>query len=131
MIATKRIYAPRLKSDGYRVLVDRLWPRGLSKAIASIDLWLRDVAPSTELRRWYAHDVARWPEFSERYRHELEGHGELIDTLFDLERHHGTVTLLFAARDEVHNAAEVLAAVLRSRAARDHDRPSCLARGAR
>ena len=122
MIATKRIYAPPLKSDGYRVLVDRLWPRGVSKAAASINLWLRDVAPSTELRKWYAHDVERWPEFRERYRQELDGHGALLDMLLDLERQHGTVTLLFAARDEVHNEAEVLADVLRSRSARDHDR---------
>jgi len=120
-IATKRIYAHPSKSDGYRVLVDRLWPRGLSKAIASIDLWLRDVAPSTELRKWYGHDVERWQEFAERYRQELEGHGELLDTLQDIERHHGTVTLLFAARDEVHNEATVIADVLRRRRADSHD----------
>jgi uncharacterized protein YeaO (DUF488 family) len=119
-IATKRIYALPSKSDGYRVLVDRLWPRGLSRAIASIDLWLRDLAPSTELRKWYGHDVERWPEFGNRYRQELEGHGELLDTLLDIEHHHGTVTLLFAARDEVHNEAEVLADVLRDRPAHSH-----------
>jgi uncharacterized protein YeaO (DUF488 family) len=116
-IATKRIYTPPAESDGYRVLVDRLWPRGMSKAAASIDLWLRDIAPSTELRKWYGHDVERWPEFRERYRQELEGRGDLLDTLLDLERQHGTVTLLFAARDEVHNEAEVLADVLRDRRA--------------
>ena len=120
-IATKRIYAPPSKSDGYRVLVDRLWPRGLSRAAAAIDLWLRDVAPSTELRRWFAHDVKRWPEFAEQYRRELEGHGESLDTLLDIERHHGTVTLLFAARDEAHNEAEVLADVLRGRPAHSPD----------
>jgi uncharacterized protein YeaO (DUF488 family) len=119
-IATKRIYALPSKSDGYRVLVDRLWPRGLSRAVAAIDLWLRDVAPSTELRKWYGHDVERWPEFASRYRHELEGHGELVDTLLDIERHQGTLTLLFAARDEVHNEAEVLADVLRGRAGHSH-----------
>ena len=111
--ATKRIYALPLESDGYRVLVDRLWPRGLSRTIASIDLWLRDVAPSTELRKWYGHVVERWPEFADRYRQELEGHGALLDMLLDIERHHGTVTLLFAARDEAHNEAVVLADVLR------------------
>ena len=116
-IATKRIYTPPAESDGYRVLVDRLWSRGMSKAAASIDLWLRDIAPSTELRKWYGHDVERWPEFRERYRQELEGRGDLLDTLLDLERRHGTVTLLFAARDEVHNEAEVLADVLRDRRA--------------
>ncbi len=115
-IATKRIYAQPADGDGYRVLVDRLWPRGLSRVIAAIDLWLRDVAPSTELRKWYGHVVERWPEFIERYEHELEGRGEQLDSLLDLERHHGTVTLLFAARDEVHNEATVLAEVLRRRA---------------
>jgi uncharacterized protein YeaO (DUF488 family) len=119
-IATKRIYALPSESDGYRVLVDRLWPRGLSKTVASIDLWLRDVAPSTELRKWYGHDVARWPEFAERYRQQLEGHAAFLDTLLDLERDHGAVTLLFAARDEVHNEAEVLADVLRGRSAHSH-----------
>ncbi|HET8785282.1 MAG TPA: DUF488 family protein [Candidatus Limnocylindrales bacterium] len=119
-IATKRIYAPPSPADGYRVLVDRLWPRGVSRADARIDLWLRDIAPSTELRKWYGHDVARWPEFVDRYRQELAGHPELLDRLLDLERKHGTVTLLFAARDEVHNEAEVIASVLRERADRSH-----------
>jgi uncharacterized protein YeaO (DUF488 family) len=119
-IATKRIYALPSDSDGYRVLVDRLWPRGLSRAVAAIDLWLRDVAPSTELRKWYGHDVDRWPEFADRYRQELDGHGESLDTLMDIERRHGTVTLLFAARDELHNEAEVLADVLRGRPAYPH-----------
>jgi uncharacterized protein YeaO (DUF488 family) len=114
-IATKRIYALPSESDGYRVLVDRLWPRGVSRARASINLWLRDVAPSTELRKWYGHDVERWPAFAERYRDELAGRTELLDALGDIERRHGTVTLLFAARDELHNEAEVLAEVLRRR----------------
>ena len=114
-IATKRIYAPASPADGYRVLVDRLWPRGVSTAAASIDLWLRDVAPSTELRTWYGHDVERWPGFRDRYRRELEDRREQVDTLVDLERRHGTLTLLFAARDELHNEAEVLADVVRAR----------------
>jgi uncharacterized protein YeaO (DUF488 family) len=112
-IVTKRIYALPSEADGYRVLVDRLWPRGLSKAVASIDLWLRDIAPSTELRQWYGHEVARWPEFVERYRRELEGRRPLLERLAELEAEHGTVTLLFAARDETHNEAEVIADVLR------------------
>lgn len=119
-VATKRIYAFPASTDGYRVLVDRLWPRGLSKAIADIDLWLRDIAPTTELRVWYGHDVARWPEFAARYREELEGHGELLDLLLDLETQHGTVTLLFAARDEAHNEASVLADVVRERPRHSH-----------
>jgi uncharacterized protein YeaO (DUF488 family) len=112
-ITTKRVYAPLSDADGYRVLVDRLWPRGMSKATAGVDLWLRDIAPTTELRKWYGHDVARWPEFRKRYRDELATRGDLLDQLLALERREGTVTLLFAARDEVHNEAEVLAEVLR------------------
>jgi uncharacterized protein YeaO (DUF488 family) len=119
-IVTKRIYAQPTPDDGSRVLVDRLWPRGLSKVVAAIDLWLRDIAPSTELRTWFGHDVARWPEFADRYRHELVGHGELLDLLLDLERQHGAVTLLFGARDVEHNEAEVLADVLRERPGHAH-----------
>jgi uncharacterized protein YeaO (DUF488 family) len=119
-IMPKRIYEHPATTDGYRVLVDRLWPRGLSKAIAAIDLWLRDIAPSTQLRKWYAHDVARWPGFVDRYRNELEHHGELLDLLLDIERQHGAVTLLFGARDEVHNEAAVLADVLRLRLPHTH-----------
>ena len=119
-IVAKRIYAQPTAADGYRVLVDRLWPRGLSRAIADIDLWLRDVAPSTALRQWYAHDVARWPEFKEQYRQELDSHGELLDLLLDIERQHGTVTLLYAARDEVHNEAVVLANELQRRPPHSH-----------
>ena len=113
--STKRIYAPRSDADGYRVLVDRLWPRGKSKAAAAIDLWLRDIAPSTDLRTWYGHEVARWPEFRTRYRDELATHGELLERLLEIERREGMVTLLFAARDETHNEAEVLAEVLREK----------------
>lgn len=119
-IVTKRIYALPASTDGYRVLVDRLWPRGLSKALADIDLWLRDIAPSTELRKWFDHEVERWPEFAERYGAELAGHGELLDLLLDIERQHGTVTLLFAARDGEHNEAEVIAGVLRDRPGHSH-----------
>jgi uncharacterized protein YeaO (DUF488 family) len=119
-IETKRIYALPSSTDGYRVLVDRLWPRGLSKALAEIDLWLRDLAPSTELRKWFDHEVERWPAFVERYRSELAGHGDLLDLLLDVERQHGTLTLLFAARDEEHNEAEVLASVLRARPGHSH-----------
>jgi len=119
-IATKRIYAHPSTADGYRVLVDRLWPRGLSRAMADIDLWLRDIAPSTELRTWYGHEVERWPGFVDRYRKELAGHGELLDLLLDLDRQHKTVTLLFAARDETHNEAQVIADVLRDRPHHSH-----------
>ena len=119
-IVTKRIYDQPTPADGFRVLVDRLWPRGLSKVVAAIDLWLRDIAPSTELRTWFGHDFARWPEFANRYRHELDRHHELLDLLLDLERQHGAVTLLFGARDVEHNEAEVLADVLRERPGHTH-----------
>ena len=119
-VMLKRAYEHAAPTDGIRVLVDRLWPRGLSRAIADIDLWLRDIGPSTELRKWYGHDVERWPTFVERYRQELEGHGELLDLLLDLERQHETVTLLFGARDETHNEAQVLADVLRDRPHHSH-----------
>jgi uncharacterized protein YeaO (DUF488 family) len=119
-IAVKRVYDQPSPEDGYRVLVDRLWPRGLSHAMAQLDLWLRDVAPSTELRTWYDHRVERWPEFQERYARELEGHGALLDLLLDIERHRRRLTLLFAARDRQRNEAQVLAAVLAHRPAHAH-----------
>jgi uncharacterized protein YeaO (DUF488 family) len=115
-ILTKRIYALPSDADGYRILVDRLWPRGLSKVVAALDEWLRDVAPSTELRKWYDHQVERWPEFRVRYRRELQATPELLDGILEHERSAGTVTLLYAARDELHNEALVLAEALRDRA---------------
>jgi uncharacterized protein YeaO (DUF488 family) len=111
-IVVKRVYDLASPDDGYRVLVDRLWPRGLSHARARLDLWLRDVAPSTALRTWYGHQVERWPEFQKRYTKELEEHPDLLDRLLELEREHQRVTLVFAARDREHNEAQVLAAVL-------------------
>lgn len=119
-IVVKRVYDPLSPDDGYRVLVDRLWPRGLSHAVAHLDLWLRDVAPTTELRKWYDHKVERWPEFQERYGQELEGHGALLDLLLDIERYQQRVTLLFAARDRDHNEAQVLATALHRRPAHSH-----------
>jgi uncharacterized protein YeaO (DUF488 family) len=115
-IEVKRVYDLAAPDDGYRVLVDRLWPRGLSRAMARLDLWLRDVAPSTELRTWYGHEVERWPEFQARYTSELEGKAGLLDELLALARAHDRLTLLFGARDREHNEAEVLASVLRRRA---------------
>ena len=119
-IVVKRVYDQPSPEDGYRVLVDRLWPRGLSHAVAHLDLWLRDVAPTTELRTWYDHKIERWPEFQKRYAEELEGHGALLDLLLDIERHRRHVTLLFAARDRNHNEAQVLAAALLRRPAHSH-----------
>ncbi len=114
-IRLKRVYEPVSGQDGYRILVDRLWPRGLPADSAHVDLWLRRIAPTTELREWYHHDVAKWGEFQERYRDELSVHGELLDLILDIERHRKTVTLLFAAKDENHNEANVLLDVLRGR----------------
>lgn len=119
-IVVKRVYDPEAPDDGYRVLVDRLWPRGLSEAAARLDLWLRDVAPSTELRRWYDHEVERWPEFQKRYTGELDDHAQLLDLLLDIERHRQRVTLLFAARQRERNEAQVLADVLRRRPGHSH-----------
>jgi uncharacterized protein YeaO (DUF488 family) len=114
-IRLKRVYEPPSDDDGYRVLVDRLWPRGLSKERARVDLWLQRIAPSTGLRTWYGHDVAKWPQFRERYREELSGHGELLDLIRDIERHRKVVTLLFGAKDGEHNEANVILEVLRGR----------------
>lgn len=103
----KRIYDDPVRSDGYRILVDRVWPRGISKRRAKLDAWLPDLAPSTELRKWFGHDPARWPEFRKRYRSELNRKAALIDQI----RHRvldEPVTLLYAARDCLHNQAVVL-----------------------
>lgn len=107
MIHTKRIYEEPSEDDGLRILVDRLWPRGLSKAKAKIDRWEKDLAPTTELRRWFGHDPAMWEEFLQRYRAELEGKEEALARL-RREANDGTVTLLYAAKDEEHNNAVAL-----------------------
>lgn len=102
----KRAYEPPSDTDGTRVLVDRLWPRGLEKHKAAIDVWLKDVAPTTELRKWFGHDPARWTEFRRRYRDELVGNSA-VDELHALMKQ-GRVTLIYAARDQEHNEAVVL-----------------------
>ena len=117
-IEIKRVYDPPSPEDGCRVLVDRLWPRGVRKETSHVDLWLRDVAPTTELRGWYAHEVDKWPEFRERYEKELAQHDELLDRILDIERREKRVTLLFGAKDREHNDAVVLVDVLRRRGAR-------------
>lgn len=111
VIRLKRIYAPAAEEDGIRVLVDRLWPRGVSKDRAALALWCRDAAPSTELRRWFGHDPDRWAAFQDRYRAELRANDAALSPLRDLVRR-GPVTLLYAARDEAHNEAVVLRDVL-------------------
>lgn len=107
----KRAYAPASPDDGTRILVDRLWPRGVSKEKAALSDWMKDIAPSTELRQWFGHDPARWNEFQRRYREELAGHDAEIAQLRRLAMK-GPVTLIFAARDEAHNEAVVLREVL-------------------
>ena len=111
MIRIKRIYDPPSPDDGRRVLIDRLWPRGVARDEAKLDEWLKEVAPSDELRKWFGHDPARWEEFRSRYREELASHGELLDRL-RAEARKETVTLLFAAKDEEHNNAVVLKELL-------------------
>ncbi len=115
MIKAKRIYLQAETADGYRVLVDRLWPRGIKKENARLDEWLKDIAPNPELRRWYDHQVERWPEFQSRYGHELASEGSMahIRRLADLGRR-GPVTLLFASRDEERNSAMVLLEALQA-----------------
>jgi uncharacterized protein YeaO (DUF488 family) len=106
-IAVKRIYEPAAKSDGYRVLVDRLWPRGLKKEDAALDIWARELAPTTALRRWFGHDPARWEGFRHRYASELDARTSFWRPLVtQAERHR--VTLLFGAKDEEHNQAVAL-----------------------
>lgn len=108
----KRAYDPPAAEDGLRVLVDRLWPRGLKRDGAAIDHWLKEVAPSPELRRWFGHDPARWSAFRQRYEAELAANPGNLVTLRDLLRGSGRLTLLYAARDTQHNHAVVLRDVL-------------------
>jgi uncharacterized protein YeaO (DUF488 family) len=117
MIHVKRAYEKPSRQDGFRVLVDRLWPRGLSKDRAAIDLWLKDVAPSTELRQWFGHDPDRWREFQRRYQAELKQHPDALKQLRARARE-GTITLVYGARDEEHNNAQVLKRVLERSKAR-------------
>jgi len=107
MIQLKRVYAAPDAQDGTRVLVERLWPRGLDKQHARVDEWLKEIAPSTELRQWFAHDTAKWTEFQTRYKAELAEKTALIAQLNQMARK-GVVTLVFAAKDEQHNSAIVL-----------------------
>jgi len=129
MVHIKRVYEAAATSDGYRVLVDRLWPRGLTKEKADVDLWLKEAAPSTELRAWFGHQPERFAEFSRRYREELSQHPEVLTQLSALESEHGLITLVYGAHDEEHNQAVVLADALLGRrtvqsavAARAHER---------
>jgi uncharacterized protein YeaO (DUF488 family) len=110
-VRLKRAYLPQSPEDGIRVLVDRLWPRGVRKTDAAIDRWLKEIAPSTELRRWFGHDPSRWEEFRRRYRAELSQNAAVLNELRAVARKR-RLTLVYAARDEVHNEAVVLRDVL-------------------
>jgi uncharacterized protein YeaO (DUF488 family) len=110
-IKLKRVYQEPAREDGFRVLVDRLWPRGLSKPKAAVDLWLKEAAPSPELRQWFGHDPSRWKEFRQRYRVELKDHKDAVHLLKEKSKQ-GTVTLVYGARDAEHNNAQVLKRVV-------------------
>ncbi len=114
-ILLKRVYEPWSAEDGFRVLVDRLWPRGLSKEAAKVDLWSRDAAPSDALRKWFHHENPDWPEFKRRYLAELEQRPEALDGLLESLRGKGRATLLFGAKDTEHNQALVLKEALLQR----------------
>jgi uncharacterized protein YeaO (DUF488 family) len=107
----KRVYEVPLKDDGTRVLVDRLWPRGLTKEKAKVDVWLKDIAPSSELREWFGHDPKKWTEFQKRYKNELDANVSIVNELKDLLSQ-GSVTLVYGAKDEQHNDAVALKAYL-------------------
>jgi uncharacterized protein YeaO (DUF488 family) len=114
MVKIKRIYDPVSRDDGRRMLVDRLWPRGLRKEDARIDEWLKEIAPSNELRRWFGHDPAKWQQFRKKYSAELADKSELLEKL-RAEARKGMITLLFAAKDVTHNNAVVLKELIEHR----------------
>jgi uncharacterized protein YeaO (DUF488 family) len=113
-VKLKRAYEPPAAEDGTRILIDRLWPRGISKEHAAIDRWMKDISPSTELREWFGHDPARWDEFRRRYAKEAQQNADLLDQLRTLARQ-GPITLIYSAHDEVHNDAVELRDLLLGR----------------
>jgi uncharacterized protein YeaO (DUF488 family) len=115
MIKIKRVYEDADEGDGFRVLVDRLWPRGLSKDKAKVDMWLKDIAPGDTLRKWFAHDPEKWTEFKRRYFEELKNKKELVDTVIEKSRS-GTVTLLYGTKEERYNNAVALKEYIESTA---------------
>ena len=108
MITVKRIYEKPSSDDGYRILVDRLWPRGLSKDKADVDLWLKEIAPSNELRKWYSHDPKKWQEFQKKYKEELKNKHELLNEIKDLVKEKKKITFLFSSKEEKLNNAFAL-----------------------
>ena len=124
-VMLRRAYEAPAREDGYRVLVDRIWPRGRTRDELQLDEWARDLGPSNELRRWFGHDPARWKEFHDRYRQELRDpqHVAKLDELAERARH-GRVTIVYGARDTTHNQARVIAEELEQRLVRSHVRPA-------
>lgn len=115
MLKIKRVYEKPAKDDGWRVLVDRLWPRGMKKESAHIDVWMKEVAPTDALRKWFAHDPAKWNEFQKRYRGELSKVKDSVAELKTMAARHKDLTLLFGAKDQTHNQAVVLLEILKNR----------------
>ena len=113
-IKLKRVYEEPNISDGKRVLVERLWPRGLSKDKAQVDLWLKEAAPTTELRKWFSHDPAKWDEFKTRYFKELGGNPEALETIIDILKNE-TITFVFASKEETYNNSAALKEYIESR----------------
>lgn len=114
MIKIKRVYESYDVKDGKRILIDRLWPRGLSKEKAKVDVWLKDIAPSTELRKWFGHDIDRWSEFKVKYIQELDSNKVVVDRLREYMKE-GSITLVYGAKDEIHNDAVVLRGYMEGR----------------
>ena len=114
MISLKRVYDPVTSTDGVRFLVERLWPRGVKKTALSIDAWLKDVAPSSELRRWFSHDPKKWSEFQRRYHDELAANADVLDPILKAAQH-GRVTLVYSSHDTEHNNAVALKEYLDAR----------------
>ena len=112
MVKLKRIYEKSEKEDGFRILVDRLWPRGVSKEKADLDLWLQDIAPSNSLRKWFGHDPKKWNNFKKKYHIELKKKKDTVLILRKAKKEHSIITLLYGAKDEIHNEAIVLLELL-------------------
>ena len=113
MIKIKRAYESSSKDDGFRILVDRIWPRGVSKERANLDTWMKEIAPSDNLRKWFSHDPEKWKEFENKYKKELKDKNELINEIKEIEKVKGKVTLIYSAKDKEHNNAVVLEHILK------------------
>lgn len=112
MIKIKRIYETTSNDDGFRILVDRIWPRGLTKEKANVDLWFKDIAPSNDLRKWYSHDPEKWDSFKVRYEKELEEKKEFLQQIIKLEKEKGTLTFLYSSKEEKLNNAVALLEII-------------------